>query len=172
MHGASSPSIQAGKRNNQVWARWPDAFNFLKTSRPRGHPMPVPAARPGLACLTFRQLDINKCCTELWQVSHLAPRNCAQAPRSDRALRDTHRALRHTHGGLDTRRISFILALCLLREHITEVCHDRIIVASDIAKFMNGAGKIHERFMNRKKTTAAVSCAIHERLRFFIPAHI
>ena len=25
------------------------------------------------------------------------------------------------------------------------------MMASDIAKFMNGAGKIHERFMNRKK---------------------
>ena len=24
-------------------------------------------------------------------------------------------------------------------------------MASDIAKFMNGAGKIHERFMNKKK---------------------
>ena len=57
-------------------------------------------------------------------------------------------------------------------QFITEYCHDRIMMASDIAKFMNGAGKIHERFMNRKKTTAAVSCAIHERLRFFIPAHI
>ena len=41
-------------------------------------------------------------------------------------------------------------------------------MASDIAKFMNGAGKIHERFMNKKKTAAAVSCAIHERLRSFI----
>ena len=41
-------------------------------------------------------------------------------------------------------------------------------MASDIAKFMNGAGKIHERFMNIKKTTAAVSCAIHERLRFLV----
>ena len=42
-------------------------------------------------------------------------------------------------------------------------------MAGDFAKIMNGAGKIHERFMNRKKTTAAVSCAIHERLRFLFP---
>ena len=31
------------------------------------------------------------------------------------------------------------------------------MMAPDFDRFMNGAGKIHERFMNRKKTAAAIS---------------
>ena len=32
-------------------------------------------------------------------------------------------------------------------------CRDRRMMAPDFARFMNGAGKIHERIMNRKKKT-------------------
>ena len=40
-------------------------------------------------------------------------------------------------------------------------------MAVNFAKFMNGAGSIHERFMN-KKNAAAVHDFCHERLRFLI----
>ena len=39
----------------------------------------------------------------------------------------------------------------------TKYCRDRRMVAGDFARFMNGASKIHERSMNRKKNAAAIS---------------